>query len=64
MSEKKSIPTSKLIPVAAACGIVAVAALLGVPEIILIPMAAITVVWIGVVIAGHYLNSGKKRGDA
>lgn len=55
MSEKP-IPTSKLIPVAAACGIVAVAALLGVSEVILIPMAAITVAWGAVLVVRHYMS--------
>lgn len=52
----RPIPTSKMVPVAVACGIVAVAALLGAPEIILIPIATITVVWIGVLIVRHYLG--------
>lgn len=58
MTEKKPIPipTSKLIPVAVACGVVAVAALLGVPEIILIPIAMITVAWGAVMVARHYLD--------
>ena len=55
----RPIPTSKLIPVGVAGGIIAAAALFGVPEIILVPITAITVTWAAVMVALHYL--GKKE---
>jgi len=60
---RRPIPTSKLIPVGAACGMIAAAALLEVPDIILIPMAVITVVWIAVMFVVHYATD-RKQGDA
>jgi len=62
MSERP-IPTSKLIPVVFACAAVAILAMFGAPEIILVPIAAITVVWGAVMVVRHYL-AGRKRGDA
>jgi hypothetical protein len=57
----RPIPTSKLVPVAAACGIIAVAAGIGVPAAILVPIAIITVVWGAVMVTRYYL-AGRKRG--
>lgn len=50
------IPTSALIPVAFACTVVAILALVGAPEIILIPIAAITVGWMTVMLIRHRMN--------
>lgn len=55
----RPIPTNKLVPVGVAFGLVAVAALLGVPEIILAPIAAFTVAWGAVLVVRHY--TGKKE---
>lgn len=55
MSEKP-ISTSKLVPVMFACSVVAVLAMFGAPEIILIPIAAITVAWIAVMVLRHYMS--------
>ncbi len=56
----RPIPTSKLIPVGAAALIVTAAALLGVPDFILAPMAAITVIWGAVMVARHYMTKKKE----
>ena len=58
----RPIPTSKLVPVAVACVIVALAALIGVPEIILVPIATITVAWSAALVVRHYLTD-QKQGD-
>ena len=55
MPDRPPIPTRVLYPVVFACMVIVALVLFGAPEIILIPIAIITVVWIGVLAARHYL---------
>jgi hypothetical protein len=58
MPEKKPIPTSALYPVAFACLVIVVLVLFGAPDLVLVPIAAITVLWVAVMVARHYLGKG------
>lgn len=57
MSEKP-IPTSALIPVVFACSVIVALVLFGAPDLILVPIAVITVVWIAVMVVRHYMGKG------
>ena len=60
----ESIPSRVLYPVIFASLTVVALVLFGVPDMITIPIAVITVVWIGALIARHYLAKPKEEGDA
>lgn len=62
MSARPPIPTRLLYPVIFACTVVVALVLFGVPDLITLPIAVITVVWIGVLVARHYL-SGSSEGQ-
>lgn len=62
--EKKSIPSRVLYPVVFASLTVVALVLFGVPDLITIPVSVVTVVWIGALIARHYLAKPKEEGDA
>lgn len=62
--EKKSIPSRVLYPVVFASLTVVALVLFGVPDLITIPIAVITVAWIGVLVVRHYLSKPKEEGDA
>ena len=54
----RPIPTNALIPVAFACLVVTALVLFGAPDLILAPIAVITVVWIAVLVARHQFGKG------
>lgn len=62
--EKKSIPSRVLYPVVFASLTIVALVLFGVPDLITIPIAVITVVWIGALVVRHYLAKPKEGGDA
>lgn len=62
--EKKSIPSRVLYPVVFASLTIVALVLFGVPDLITIPIAVITVVWIGALVVRHYLAKPKEEGDA
>lgn len=64
MPERPPIPTRVLYPVVFACLVIVALVLFGAPEIILVPIATITVVWIGVLATRHYLTKTKNNKEA
>lgn len=59
--EPKSIPSRVLYPVVFASLTVVALVMFGVPDLITIPISVITVVWIGVLVARHYLAKPKQE---
>ncbi|MDT0305042.1 hypothetical protein [Streptomonospora wellingtoniae] len=55
----RPIPLDSLVPVAVACVIIAALVAFGAPDLILMPIAAITVLWSAVMVARHYLAKKK-----
>lgn len=55
MSARPPIPSRLLYPVIFACTVVVALVLFGVPDLITLPIATITVVWIGTLAVRHYL---------
>ena len=58
MPEKKPIPTAALYPVAFACVVIVALVLLGAPDLVLVPIAAITVLWIAVMVVRNNIGKG------
>lgn len=56
MAEKPTLTTNELIPIAIACAVLTVLALLPVPDLITVPIAVFTVGWIAFTI----IRSGRK----
>lgn len=56
----RPIPTRTLIPIAFACLIVTALVLFGAPDLILIPIATITVAWAAGMVVRHYLRKKKE----
>lgn len=61
MSSRPPIPVEKLIPVAAACGIITVLTFLEVSDLILVPIVGITLLWLLVLLGRHYLAGPREE---
>lgn len=58
MPEKKPIPTAALYPVAFACVVIVALVMVGAPDLILAPIALITVLWIAAMVVRHHMGKG------
>lgn len=61
MSSRPPIPVEKLIPVAAACGIITALTFFEVSDLILVPIVVITLGWLLVILGRHYLAGPSEK---